>query len=150
MLLSIYQDVLFSRHMLPRYSPYVLGLFGFFLIFKFGGLESFAPLQAAYMRNIWKSRRGQKNLPDEYLRLLIFQFNSFSVKIQNQFLWCYRHSLLKPIDINIWIRVCHLRKNIVKVRSAQKAIPFLHKKTKYCTLFNMRHFLLGSGQGSLL
>lgn len=72
--------------MLPRYSPYVLGLFVFFLIFKFGGLESFAPLQAAYMRNIWKSRRGQKNLPDEYLRLLIFQFNSFSVKIQNQFL----------------------------------------------------------------
>lgn len=50
----LYQDVLLSRHMLPLYSPYVLGFFKN----KFGGAESFAPLQAAYMRNIWKSKRG--------------------------------------------------------------------------------------------
>lgn len=68
--------------MLPLYSPYVLCFFKN----KFGGIESFAPLQAAFMRNIWKSRTGWKNLLDKYMRFLIFQLKNSSAKIQNKVL----------------------------------------------------------------
>lgn len=69
MLLSIYQDVLLSRHMLLC-IPHI---YIYFFLNKFGGVASFAPLQAAYMRNIWKSGKGQKNLLEEKILNLSVQ-----------------------------------------------------------------------------
>lgn len=94
---SLFTNMFYSAHICSLCIPICLGGFKN----KFGGVESFAPLWVAYMRGIWKSRAGQRILPDGFMRrYLILQYKNSSLKIQSRVLKDEGHFLLKPTDIN--------------------------------------------------